>query len=116
MWGTLTIRRRSHAPRQSHPSVSNLTPVGCPAALGRVMTGKQVSSGQTYHFSYTYSLAGGVLTETYPSGRVINTGYATAGRLSSLTGQKSGESYKTCASSYSYAAHGGVSSMQLGDL
>ncbi len=84
-------------------------------ALGRVLAGNQVTAGQTYSFSYTYNHAGGLLTETYPSGRIITTAYDAAGRFSSLTGQKSGEPNKTYTSSYSFAAHGGVSSMQLGN-
>jgi hypothetical protein len=36
--------------------------------------------GQTYTFSYGYDLAGDLKTETYPSGRVLNTSYDQAQR------------------------------------
>ena len=40
---------------------------------------------------------------------------AVAGRLNGLTGQKTGETNKTYASSFSYTPHGAVGSMQLGN-
>jgi YD repeat-containing protein len=39
-----------------------------------VTRSSQQMDGQTYAFSYTYNLAGGLTSETYPSGRVVTTG------------------------------------------
>ncbi len=86
--------------------------------LGRVKQTKQTTTGgaaQGYALSYTYNLAGEMKTETYPSGRIITTGYDTAGRINQVSGQKTAEPDKTYASAFSFAAHGAVSSMQLGN-
>lgn len=56
--------------------------------MGRVLTGTQTTDGQSYGMSYQYNLAGDMTSETYPSGRVITTGYDTAGRLASVNGQR----------------------------
>ena len=76
----------------------------------------QTTSGHTYTFSaYSYSLSGSLKNLTYPSGRTITTNYDDANRVDGLSGQKSGESNKNYASSFSYAAHGAVGSMELGN-
>jgi RHS repeat-associated protein len=84
-------------------------------ALGRVKRGRQVMDSQSYEMSYEYDLAGNLISETYPSGRIITTSYDSAGRISGLSGQKPGEASKVYASSISYEAHGGVSSLMLGN-
>ena len=47
--------------------------------------------------------------------RQITTSYDAAGRISPVNGQKSGEPNKTYASQFSYAAHGAISSLTLGN-
>jgi RHS repeat-associated protein len=85
-------------------------------ALGRVRQSQQATDGQTYPaMVYTYDLAGNLKTETYPSGRVVTHSYDNAGRLNSVTGQKTGESNKTYASDLSYKAHGAMGAMKLGN-
>jgi YD repeat-containing protein len=84
-------------------------------ALGRVKRSTQVTDGQSYTMSYGYDLAGNVIMQTYPSGRVVTTSYDTANRLSGVSGQKSGEGPKTYASSFSYTAHAGLQAVQLGN-
>ena len=79
--------------------------------MGRVLGTSQVIGGQTYAMSYRYNLAGGMTTQTYPSGRVVTTGYDTAGRVNGLSGPQS----KIYATTFLYAAHGGVGSMNLGN-
>jgi YD repeat-containing protein len=49
-------------------------------ANGRVTASNVQMQGQTYTFSYGYDLAGDLKTETYPSGRVLNTSYDQAQR------------------------------------
>jgi len=56
--------------------------------LGRVNVSVQQTDSQNYGFGYGYNLAGEMTTETYPSGRVITSGFDTSGRLSSVNGQK----------------------------
>jgi YD repeat-containing protein len=58
---------------------------------GRVKASSvQVGSGSAYTFSYAYDLAGDLVSETYPSGRVINTTYDIAGRAVTVNGVAAG--------------------------
>jgi YD repeat-containing protein len=59
--------------------------------FGRVTASNQEAGGATYRFTYAYNLAGALTRETYPSGRVISTGYDGANRVSAVTG--SGTNY-----------------------
>jgi len=55
--------------------------------LGRITSSSQVTEGTTYSFpTYKYNLAGALLSETYPSGRTIATGYDGANRPAWLQG------------------------------
>src|SRR5579864_2043287 len=58
--------------------------------MGRVTSSSQttgnVSPGS---FSYVYNLAGGLETETYPSGRSVTTCYDGANRVAAVTGKSS---------------------------
>ncbi|MEK6288739.1 MAG: RHS repeat-associated core domain-containing protein [Acidobacteriota bacterium] len=83
--------------------------------LGRANVSVQQSDSQNYRFTYEYDLASEMTSEVYPSGRTIANAYDVAGRLTSVDGQKTGESNKTYASQFSYAAHGAVAAMQLGN-
>jgi YD repeat-containing protein len=65
--------------------------------------------------SYGYNLAGAMISETYPSGRVVSTVYNNSGRVSQVSGQKAGEAVKTYASSFNYTAHGAVKELKLGN-
>jgi YD repeat-containing protein len=84
-------------------------------AMGRVTTSYQRIDAQTYQMSYGYNLAGELSSQTYPSGRVVTTGYDSAGRVSGVTGQKAGEGNKSYAAGFSYTAAGAVSAMQMGN-
>jgi RHS repeat-associated protein len=84
-------------------------------AMGRVKQSTQTIDGQTYTFSnYNYNLAGGLTSETYPSGRVVTTAYDNAGRISGITGQM-GTTTTPYASQFTYGAHGAVTTLQLGN-
>lgn len=84
-------------------------------AQGRVTQSKQVTDGQTYVMAYGYDRAGNMISETYPSGRVVTTAYDQAGDIASVAGQKAGEAQKTYASEFSHAAHGAVERVRLGN-
>lgn len=84
-------------------------------ALGGVKRTSQVTGGNQYLMSYGYNLAGHMTSQTYPSGRTVTTNYDMAGRVSGVTGAKTGEANKTYAVSLSYASHGGVNALQLGN-
>jgi RHS repeat-associated protein len=85
-------------------------------SLGRVLQSTQITGGQSYGMIYTYNLAGDILTEQYPSGRVVTSAYDGAGRLNSLTGALSSTvASKNYATSFTYTAPGGISSLNLGN-
>jgi len=79
-------------------------------AMGRVVHSIQTTDGNAYPMSYGYDFAGNLISETYPSGRVVTTGFDVAGRISDVS---SGTLHY--ASSFSYTAHGGVTDMKLGN-
>jgi RHS repeat-associated protein len=86
---------------------------------GRVQTYWQVTAGapQSYVMRYTYNLAGGMVTEQYPSGRIITTEYDRAGRVAGVrqdnTYYAGGAPDST--NSIQYAAQGSVSALRLGN-
>ncbi len=56
-------------------------------ALGRIASSNQITGSTTSNFpSYQYNLAGALVSETYPSGRVIATAYDGANRPAYLKG------------------------------
>jgi YD repeat-containing protein len=55
--------------------------------LGRSNVSYQQTDSQNYGFSYSYNLASEMTSETYPSGRVVQTEYDTAGRLAGVKNQ-----------------------------
>jgi RHS repeat-associated protein len=101
----------------AHSSVSEMRYTGFDA-MGRVTSSQQVIDGQTYQMpSYTYNLAGSLLTQTYPSGRTVKNDYDDGGKLSVVSGQVPTQTWKTYASDfdYSYTNSGAVSQMKLGN-
>jgi YD repeat-containing protein len=83
-------------------------------ALGRTTSSQQLTSDETYTFSYSYNLAGALTSETYPSGRVVSTGYDGANRPSAVTGMLSA-GQTTYASGVTYAPHGGIAGFAMGN-
>jgi YD repeat-containing protein len=75
-------------------------------AMRNVLASNQVTAGQTYSFSYGYNLAGALLSETYPSGRVVTTGYDAASRATSVSGQ-AGPTTTNYITQAAYWPHGG---------
>jgi RHS repeat-associated protein len=76
-------------------------------AVGNVLMSSQTTAGQVYGFGYTYNLAGGLVKETYPSGRVVTTAYDGANRVSGVSGTLNGQ-VTPYVSNLGYAAHGAV--------
>ncbi len=83
--------------------------------LGRVTGHKQTINSTDYTTAYTYNLAGQLLTETYPSGRMVQNTFASNGDLSQVQTKPSGGSYTNRASSFVYNPAGVVQSLQLGN-
>lgn len=95
--------------------------------LGRVKASAQTvhrpGGDVTYTMpDYSYDRAGNLVSQTYPSGRVVTTDYDAAGRVAGVRNQ-SGFYYAGGAPSgepgaddrITYAAHGAVSAMRLGN-
>jgi RHS repeat-associated protein len=83
--------------------------------LGRVTGHKQTINSTDYTTGYTYNLSGALLTETYPSGRMVKNTLDTIGDLSQVETKPSGGSYATKANNFVYTAAGAASSLQLGN-
>jgi len=60
-------------------------------SMGHVLSSSQTTIGTTYPFTYTYNLAGALTSETYPSGRVVTTGYDGANRPLHVSGVLQGQ-------------------------
>ena len=63
--------------------------------LGRITGSAQNWQSSNFAFSYTYNLAGSLLTEKYPSGRVVSTTYDAANRPAYLQGTATNPTTKT---------------------
>lgn len=83
-------------------------------ATGNVVASKQTTAGQTYAFSYGYNLAGSLVSETYPSGRVLRLAYDGANRPVNLGGTLNGVQ-STYAAGVTYAPHGGLNVLPYGN-
>lgn len=83
-------------------------------SMGHVLSSNQITIGTTYPFSYTYDLAGSLTSETYPSGRVVITGYDGANRLSQVTGSLQGQNTNYLTGTW-YWPHGAVGYYTFGN-
>jgi RHS repeat-associated protein len=81
-------------------------------ARGRVLTSAQAYGGTStrYETIYTYSLAGGLITQRYPSGRVVTQTFDKAARIDSVS---SGSTQYS--SALGYASHDAVRQRRLGN-
>jgi len=99
----------------------SLTLYGGYDSLGRVLASTQTtpaSGGQSYALTYQYNLAGGLTSQRFPSQRVLETEYDTAGRVVGVRNQ-SGSYYAGSTAGGSnpiqYAAQGAIKVMKLGN-
>ena len=80
--------------------------------MGRVWASSQSITGDSpWPFSYTYNLAGALVTETYPSGFVATNSYDAAGRVTGVAGNN-GTNYVPYVA---YDPTGPVSGLTLGN-
>jgi len=87
-------------------------------ALGRPKIGAQATNGQTYSMHYGYNLAGGMTSQTYPSGRTISTEVDGAGRIAGIRDHGfyfAGGSATDVSNRMQYSPAGVVSAMRLGN-
>lgn len=85
--------------------------------LGRITQSRQTTDGTAYNpMLYTYNLAGNLIEETYPSGRVVRSVLDGNGDLSIVQSKKNSTAgYWNYADSFTYNAAGTVTSVQLGN-
>lgn len=83
--------------------------------LGRLLASQQITDGQTYNFAYTYNVSGGLVEQTYPSGRVVRNHLETDGGLKSVSSKAANGQFRNYASNFDYSAAGGLKSMMLGN-
>ncbi|MGB7925166.1 MAG: peptidoglycan DD-metalloendopeptidase family protein, partial [Pyrinomonadaceae bacterium] len=79
--------------------------------MGRITSQRQTVGATTYTLGYAYNLAGLLTSQTYPSGRILNTSYDAASRLASLTDGAG----QTLATNFAYSGHGGLQSETWGN-
>ena len=90
-------------------------------ALGRVGKCTQTTGNQDYTMRYSYDRAGNLISQTYPSGKVVETLYDGAGRVAGVRKKKADRTYDYyaggvgVANAIGYAAHGGIERMRLGN-
>jgi RHS repeat-associated protein len=78
------------------------------------------STAQTYAFGYEYHLDGSLKSETYPSGRIVESEYDGAGRLAGVKNQggdyyAGGSPVANNPNAIAYSAHGAVTALRLGN-
>ncbi|MFN0140934.1 MAG: RHS repeat domain-containing protein, partial [Pyrinomonadaceae bacterium] len=89
--------------------------------LGRVTRSKQITDGVTYGddanpMTYAYNLAGALVEQKYPSGRVVKNVLENDGDLSMVQSKRNANSgFFNYAKHFTYAASGAVTRMQLGN-
>ena len=102
-------------------TVSSKTAYANYDALGRVGKSTQTTGNQDYTMRYGYDRAGNLISQTYPSGKVVETLYDGAGRVVAVRKEKEATTYDYygggvgVANAISYAAHGGIERMRLGN-
>ena len=85
--------------------------------LGKVKKSRQTTDGTAYpEMTYAYNLAGQLIEQKYPSGRVVKNILESDGDLSEVQSRKNtSHPFSTYASQFNYTAAGAVSSMRLGN-
>ena len=84
--------------------------------LGRIKSSTQTTGGQTYNFAdYSYDLSGALVSQAYPSGRVVTTETDDLGRLGRIASQLPNQVQKTMISQLDYTSFGAVKQARLGN-
>ena len=81
---------------------------------GWIAASTHVTNGQTFPFAYTYNVAGGLETMSYPSGRQVTNCYSAVGRVTTLGNGAVGSS-SSFVSNALYAPDGQLAQMLLGN-
>jgi YD repeat-containing protein len=83
---------------------------------GRLVSSEQATDGQVYPSSYGYNLAGMLVEQTYPSGRVVKNVLDASGDISIIRSRKDANSgYWNYAQSIEYTPSGVIKHLRLGN-
>jgi YD repeat-containing protein len=91
--------------------------------LGRVKTSTQTTDGQLYSMKYEYNASGAMVSQEYPSGKIIETTVDSAGRIAGV-GRRvnpttlnyyAGGTATDTVNRFQYSAFGGVEAMKFGN-
>jgi RHS repeat-associated protein len=84
-------------------------------SVGRTARSRQITDNISYDMTYTYDIAGNLISQTYPSGRVVTNSFDDAGRLNKVTSQETNQPVKTYLSNPSYNSQGLLERVRLGN-
>jgi RHS repeat-associated protein len=85
--------------------------------VGRIKSSQQITNSVTYSFpDYSYNLAGDLISETYPSGRIVKNTLDANGNLSKVESQKDSNSpLATYLDQIKYTAAGAIKESRFGN-
>ncbi|MBK7705110.1 MAG: RHS repeat protein [Acidobacteria bacterium] len=83
--------------------------------FGNPLSSLQTTEGRTYESAYLYNLSGQLVSETYPSGRILRNSLNANGQIESLTSQTANLAPQVLFSRVSYNSGGSVEKMRLGN-
>ncbi len=85
--------------------------------LGQIKSSQQITNGVTYNFlDYSYNLSGNLISQAYPSGRIVVNTLDADGDIAKVESQKDVNSaLKIYANNIKYNAFGGVEQVRLGN-
>src|SRR5690606_26668387 len=78
--------------------------------MGRIVKHRQWLGQEEYDLEYGYNLAGQLVSEKYPSGKIVTTSYDNNGRLAGVA-----DAQRTYINSIMYGNFGAVSAMAFGN-
>jgi RHS repeat-associated protein len=106
---------------QTVGSTGTLTIIDSYDALGRPLVSRQQfytgsGWGQPFTETLTYNQAGHIVTDTYPSGRIVTNSYDGAGRTISVTGSLGDGTQRTYSTGIIYSPFGTLAKEQFGTV
>ncbi len=83
--------------------------------MGRLEKSEQRTDGEVYPSEYKYNLAGALIEQKYPSGRVVKNMLDASGDISIISSRVHNGPFKNYASNFEYTAGGVIKHLQIGN-
>ncbi len=83
--------------------------------MGRLEKSEQRTDGEVYPSEYKYNLAGMLVEQKYPSGRVVKNMLDASGDISNISSRVHNGPFKNYASNFEYTAGGVIKHLQIGN-